>query len=171
MAEAVGAPPVGVGEPAVGRRHPQPYGLLGPLPAALGPLGQGRHHRVQLLEQARHGRQVGGPGLRRLRDHVLHPAPEVAELPAPERGGELDELRQRARTCAAFPELRLDSYLNPEGRALVAGMKEDCVAVDAIAGSFKRISDLTTRDPLAQPDWRARLDQSLLGGTAPAAPV
>ncbi|MFD9370423.1 lipase family protein [Streptomyces sp. NPDC060020] len=72
---------------------------------------------------------------------------------------------------AAFPELKLDSYLNPAGRQLVAGMKENCVAIDAIAGSFKRISDLTTRDPLAQPDWRARLDQSRLGRTAPAAPV
>ncbi|MFH7595058.1 lipase family protein [Streptomyces racemochromogenes] len=72
---------------------------------------------------------------------------------------------------AAFPELKLDSYLNPAGRALVEGMKEGCVAIDAIAGSFKRISDLTTRDPLAQPDWQARLDQSRLGRTAPAAPV
>ncbi|MER6315523.1 lipase family protein [Streptomyces sp. NPDC001581] len=72
---------------------------------------------------------------------------------------------------AAFPELKLDSYLNPAGRLLVAGMKENCVAIDAIAGSFKRISDLTTRDPLAQPDWRARLNQSRLGRTAPAAPV
>ncbi|MFD8980461.1 lipase family protein [Streptomyces sp. NPDC059564] len=72
---------------------------------------------------------------------------------------------------AAFPELGLDSYLNPAGKALVAGMKENCVAIDAIAGSFKRISDLTTRDPLAQPDWQARLNQSRLGGTAPAAPV
>ncbi|MFJ8012746.1 lipase family protein [Streptomyces sp. NPDC096339] len=72
---------------------------------------------------------------------------------------------------AAFPELRLDSYLNPAGRLLVAGMKENCVAIDAIAGSFKRISDLTTRDPLAEPDWQARLNQSKLGRTAPAAPV
>ncbi|MFI5666610.1 lipase family protein [Streptomyces sp. NPDC051704] len=72
---------------------------------------------------------------------------------------------------AAFPELRLDSYLNPAGRALVAGMKEKCVAIDAIAGSFKRISDLTTRNPLEQPDWQARLNQSRLGRTAPAAPV
>ncbi|MCC0096645.1 lipase family protein [Streptomyces flavotricini] len=72
---------------------------------------------------------------------------------------------------AAFPELRLDSYLNPAGKALVAGMKEKCVAVDAIAGSFKRISDLTTRNPLEQPDWQARLNQSRLGRTAPAAPV
>ncbi|WP_329196005.1 MULTISPECIES: lipase family protein [unclassified Streptomyces] len=72
---------------------------------------------------------------------------------------------------AAFPELKLDSYLNPAGKALVGGLREGCVAIDAIAGSFKRISDLTTRDPLAQPDWRARLGQSRLGGTAPAAPV
>ncbi|GHB73130.1 lipase [Streptomyces cirratus] len=72
---------------------------------------------------------------------------------------------------AAFPELKLDSYLNPAGKALVGGLREGCVAIDAIAGSFKRISDLTTRDPLAQPDWRARLAQSRLGGTAPAAPV
>ncbi|MEU6864964.1 lipase family protein [Streptomyces sp. NPDC046876] len=72
---------------------------------------------------------------------------------------------------AAFPELQLDSYLNPAGRALVAGMKENCVAIDAIAGSFKRISDLTTRNPLDQPDWQARLDRSRLGRTAPAAPV
>lgn len=72
---------------------------------------------------------------------------------------------------AAFPELRLDSYLNPAGKTLVAGMKESCVAIDAIAGSFKRISDLTTRNPLEQPDWQARLNQSRLGRTAPAAPV
>lgn len=72
---------------------------------------------------------------------------------------------------AAFPELKLDSYLNPVGKLLVAGMKENCVAIDAIAGSFKRISDLTTHDPLAQPDWQARLNQSRLGRTAPAAPV
>ncbi|MFA7762401.1 lipase family protein [Streptomyces sp. NPDC048723] len=72
---------------------------------------------------------------------------------------------------AAFPELDLDSYLNPAGKALVAGMKENCVAIDSIAGSFKRISDLTTRDPLAQPDWQAALNRSRLGGSAPAAPV
>ncbi|MFF4449237.1 lipase family protein [Streptomyces sp. NPDC001502] len=72
---------------------------------------------------------------------------------------------------AAFPELDLDSYLNPAGKALVAGMKENCVAINSIAGSFKRISDLTTRDPLAQADWQAALNRSRLGGTAPAAPV
>ncbi|MEV7521563.1 lipase family protein [Streptomyces sp. NPDC091371] len=72
---------------------------------------------------------------------------------------------------AAFPELKLDSYLNPVGRLLVAGMKENCVAIDSVAGSFKRISDLTTSNPLDRPDWQARLNQSRLGRTAPAAPV
>lgn len=72
---------------------------------------------------------------------------------------------------AAFPELKLDSYLNPAGKVLVGAMKDNCVAIDSIAGSFKRISDLTTRNPLAQPDWQARLNQSRLGRTAPAAPV
>lgn len=72
---------------------------------------------------------------------------------------------------AAFPELKLDSYLNPAGKLLVGAMKDNCVAIDSIAGSFKRISDLTTRNPLAQPDWQARLNQSKLGRTAPAAPV
>ncbi|MFF5445866.1 lipase family protein [Streptomyces sp. NPDC012888] len=72
---------------------------------------------------------------------------------------------------AAFPELDLDSYLNPAGRLLVGFFKENCVVVDAVAGSFKRISDLTTSNPLDRPDWQARLDQSRLGRTAPAAPV
>ncbi|MER5729642.1 lipase family protein [Streptomyces sp. NPDC002138] len=72
---------------------------------------------------------------------------------------------------AAFPELRLDSYLNPAGKLLVDFLKTNCVAIDSAVGSFKRISDMTTKDPLAQPDWQARLNQSKLGRTAPAAPV
>ncbi|MGG8407038.1 lipase family protein [Streptomyces sp. 12297] len=72
---------------------------------------------------------------------------------------------------AAYPELDLDSYLNPAGKALVGFFKENCVAVDATVGSFKRISDLTTTNPLERPDWRDRLNRSKLGRTAPAAPV
>ncbi|MEV7420568.1 lipase family protein [Streptomyces sp. NPDC089919] len=72
---------------------------------------------------------------------------------------------------AAFPELRLDSYLTPAGRALVDFFKDNCVAIDAGIGSFKKISDLTTVNPLDRPDWQARLDQSKLGRRAPAAPV
>ncbi|MFE9256386.1 lipase family protein [Streptomyces sp. NPDC006879] len=72
---------------------------------------------------------------------------------------------------AAFPELDLDSYLNPAGRVLVDYFRTHCVAVDAALGSFKRISDLTTRNPLEQPDWQLRLDGSTLGRTAPDHPV
>ncbi|MER5729643.1 lipase family protein [Streptomyces sp. NPDC002138] len=72
---------------------------------------------------------------------------------------------------AAFPELKLDSYLNPAGKTLVDYLRTHCAAIDTTVGSFKRISDMTTRDPLAQPDWQARLNQSKLGRTAPAAPV
>ncbi|MFI5983910.1 lipase family protein [Streptomyces sp. NPDC051555] len=72
---------------------------------------------------------------------------------------------------AAFPELELDSYLNPAGRTLVDQLKTTCVAAGAVTGSFKRIADMTTTNPLSQPDWQARLNQSRLGGSAPAAPV
>ncbi|QES49560.1 lipase [Streptomyces venezuelae] len=72
---------------------------------------------------------------------------------------------------AAFPELDLDAYLNPAGKRLVDFIRNNCVAVDAAVGAFKRISDLTTSDPLDRPDWQARLNDSKLGRTAPAAPV
>ncbi|MFG2723306.1 alpha/beta fold hydrolase [Streptomyces sp. NPDC048416] len=72
---------------------------------------------------------------------------------------------------AAFPELKLDSYLNPAGRALVGYFKSNCVAVDTTVGSFEHITDLTVRNPLQQPDWQARLAQSTLGTHRPDAPV
>ncbi|NGN63671.1 lipase [Streptomyces sp. A7024] len=72
---------------------------------------------------------------------------------------------------AAFPELKLDSYLNDRGRSLVGTIKKNCVAVNAVAGAFTKITDVTTKNPLEQPDWQARLAESKLGGTAPDAPV
>ncbi|MER5885710.1 lipase family protein [Streptomyces sp. NPDC001941] len=72
---------------------------------------------------------------------------------------------------AAFPELKLDSYLNPAGKALVDFFRNNCVAVDTVVGSFKKISDLTVRDPLSTPEWQARLHESDLGTHAPDQPV
>ncbi|MFE9554272.1 lipase family protein [Streptomyces sp. NPDC006703] len=72
---------------------------------------------------------------------------------------------------AAFPELKLDSYLNPAGKALVDYFRNNCVAIDSTVGSFKRITDLTVRNPLQQPDWQARLGESRLGTHRPDAPV
>ncbi|OAR26238.1 lipase [Streptomyces sp. ERV7] len=72
---------------------------------------------------------------------------------------------------AAFPELKLDSYLNTAGKALVDYFRTNCVAIDTVAGSFKKITDLTVENPLEQPDWQAALNDSRLGTHAPDAPV
>ncbi|MFE0175317.1 lipase family protein [Streptomyces sp. NPDC059002] len=72
---------------------------------------------------------------------------------------------------AAFPELKLDSYLNPVGRTLVGAMKNTCVADGAVLGSFKTIASMTTKNPLDQPDWQQRLRESRVGTHKPDAPV
>lgn len=77
---------------------------------------------------------------------------------------------------AAHPDLRLDSYLNDRGRDLIARAGQLCLAsVDGaatlVSAAFTRRADYVTRDPLATPAWRQRLDASRLGGTRPAAPV
>ncbi|MEU2874592.1 lipase family protein [Streptomyces olivoreticuli] len=72
---------------------------------------------------------------------------------------------------AAYPELRLDSYLNDRGRHLVGFLKNNCVAVNTAAGLFKRISDVTVRNPLYESDWQRVLRASNLGSHAPDRPV
>ncbi|MGW8379307.1 lipase family protein [Streptomyces sp. ODS28] len=72
---------------------------------------------------------------------------------------------------AAFPRLRLNRYLNDEGRRLAAFMRKGCVEENTRAGAGKRIEDVTTRNPLDQPDWQAALRADRLGRTAPDAPV
>ncbi|MFJ2773577.1 lipase family protein [Streptomyces sp. NPDC087300] len=72
---------------------------------------------------------------------------------------------------AAFPELKLDSYLNPAGKALVGALRNSCVADGAVLGSFKTIASMTTKNPLEQPDWQQRLRESRIGTHKPDAPV
>ncbi|MFI9203761.1 lipase family protein [Streptomyces sp. NPDC053048] len=72
---------------------------------------------------------------------------------------------------AAYPELRLDQYLNAKGRSYVDFMKKHCVAVNTVAGLFKRISDVTVRNPLQDADWQRALRASDLGTRAPGHPV
>ncbi|MEI5102257.1 lipase family protein [Streptomyces sp. PmtG] len=72
---------------------------------------------------------------------------------------------------AAYPELDLESYLNPLGTSLIGSLRDSCVADGAVIGSFKRIKDVTTRNPLDQPDWQQRLRESQVGTRAPDAPV
>ncbi|MFD9906361.1 lipase family protein [Streptomyces sp. NPDC059063] len=72
---------------------------------------------------------------------------------------------------AAYPELNLESYLNPVGKSLIGAVRNSCVADGAALGAFKRIDDVTTKNPLDQADWQQRLRESRVGTRAPDAPV
>lgn len=72
---------------------------------------------------------------------------------------------------AAFPELNLESYLNPAGKKLIGTLRNSCVADGAVLGAFKKITDMTVKNPLDQPDWQQRLRESTVGTRAPDAPV
>ncbi|GAA0452276.1 lipase family protein [Streptomyces sp. NPDC046215] len=72
---------------------------------------------------------------------------------------------------AAHPELDLDKYLNDRGRFYVDFLRKNCVAVSAVAGLFKRISDVTVTNPLSEADWQRVLRSSALGSHAPSRPV
>ncbi|GAA2076534.1 lipase family protein [Streptomyces albiaxialis] len=72
---------------------------------------------------------------------------------------------------AAFPELKLDKYLNDEGRKLVDVTKNGCVGEILDAGKGKKIEDVTTSNPLDQPDWQKAIDANKLGTKTPTAPV
>jgi Secretory lipase len=77
---------------------------------------------------------------------------------------------------AAYPELDLETYLNPRGQELVARSQELClVSVDGfgtlIDVAFTHIDDYVTTNPLGTPAWQARLDGIRLGRVRPSAPV
>ncbi|GAA4555419.1 lipase family protein [Planotetraspora kaengkrachanensis] len=72
---------------------------------------------------------------------------------------------------AAYPELSLASHLTPEGAALFAGARDDCVAELRSALSGRRLSELTTTDVMHLPEWQARLRENRLGGTTPRVPM
>jgi pimeloyl-ACP methyl ester carboxylesterase len=71
-----------------------------------------------------------------------------------------------------YPELDMTPYLNDTGRAAVADLADDCIdelQSDKYAGHH--LSDYTTEDVLARPEWRAKVDAQKMGGTIPRAPV
>ncbi|MFI9099970.1 lipase family protein [Streptomyces fildesensis] len=72
---------------------------------------------------------------------------------------------------AAYPALDLAKYLNDKGRSVVNIVKTQCVAIDAIAGLFQRIDQVTVSNPLYQADWQSALRADALGTHAPDAPV
>lgn len=76
----------------------------------------------------------------------------------------------------AYPELDLASYLNAKGEKLMAESQDLClVSFDGVKTlfqtAFRNRTEWTHTDPLAAPDWLARLDENALGRTKPSAPV
>ncbi|MGW3962688.1 lipase family protein [Amycolatopsis sp. NPDC005003] len=73
---------------------------------------------------------------------------------------------------AAYPDLKLDSFLNDTGRQQLGDAKKNaCTAELLLNYSFKKISDFTTSNPLGTPQWQARLAQNKLGAHPPRVPV
>jgi hypothetical protein len=77
----------------------------------------------------------------------------------------------------AYPELRLDSYVNERGRALLdAGRRFCLLSLDGLT-TFLGVANTWTDDyvtsvnPLRTQAWQARLDENRLGGWAPTVPV
>jgi len=77
---------------------------------------------------------------------------------------------------AAYPELDLQSYLNADGKALLAKSQSMClVSVDGfgtlLGVAFHHISDYTTSNPITTAAWQTRLNQNKLGAGKPTVPV
>jgi hypothetical protein len=74
--------------------------------------------------------------------------------------------------AAAYPELDLDAYLTPRGRARIEFLRSSTIIQAAIRGPhFARANDLTEPNVLELPEWRLRLRENRLGTLVPAAPV
>jgi hypothetical protein len=75
---------------------------------------------------------------------------------------------------SAYPELDLPSYLNDEGRAVLAQGTEGpgvCLTDGLALLRGRHIAELTTTNPLDTPRWQARIAQQDLGSSAPTVPV
>ncbi|MFM9370603.1 lipase family protein [Streptomyces sp. Da 82-17] len=72
---------------------------------------------------------------------------------------------------AAKPDLKLDSYLNDEGRKLAEVVRNECVGTVLEAGRGKTIEDVTTSNPLDRPEWQQAIAEQLIGTVRPSAPV
>ncbi|WP_086821668.1 alpha/beta fold hydrolase [Allokutzneria sp. NRRL B-24872] len=73
---------------------------------------------------------------------------------------------------AAYPELPYETLLNAHGRRLVEETSKDCVAVMVPRNAFQSFATIASvPDPLADPQWQARLAENRAGQKAPRAPV
>jgi len=72
---------------------------------------------------------------------------------------------------SAYSELNLETYLNQAGTDLMAAGRNSCLIDGLFLGAGKRITDLTHTNPLASPQWQARLAEQKLGNVGPQVPV
>lgn len=72
---------------------------------------------------------------------------------------------------AADPSLDLDKYLNDEGLRLAEVVRNECLDTVLEAGRGKTIEDVTTSNPLDQPDWQQAIADQLIGTQLPSAPT
>ena len=72
---------------------------------------------------------------------------------------------------AVYPELKLESYLNDEGRKLTTMTKDACLDEILSEGAGKRIEDVTTSNPLERPEWKKRIGENKLGTKSPDHPL
>jgi dienelactone hydrolase len=72
---------------------------------------------------------------------------------------------------SAYPELDLETYLNEQGTQLLETARNSCLADGLLQGAFQSIENLTTSNPLNEPDWQARIAENRLGTVKPAVPV
>lgn len=71
----------------------------------------------------------------------------------------------------AYPELKLESYLNEAGKQAFAEMATVCTLRLLIDYAGKSIQDYTHTSPLLQPEWVARYEDNTLGANPPAVPM
>ncbi|ONI90784.1 lipase [Actinosynnema sp. ALI-1.44] len=72
----------------------------------------------------------------------------------------------------AYPDLKLDTYLNNAGRALLTEMRADACTMEVLLNyKDKKLLDYTTSSPVLTPPWLARVAENKLGSTPIKVPV
>ncbi len=64
---------------------------------------------------------------------------------------------------AAYPELKLQNYLNDAGKAAFAAVGNSCAIDGLLLYPFHTFSEYVTSDPTQTPAWGARIMQTKLG--------
>lgn len=72
---------------------------------------------------------------------------------------------------AAYPELNLDFYLTPDGRAAIEDTRDQCFIINVLQGLGGTIEDYTWFNPLYTSEWQARVDEQRVGRGTPTVPV